>query len=66
MERARNSVKSDYRLHLESRPSVVESTAIAMVCAMALELDAAAHIAHLTSRAGVDLIRAAPPGAVPN
>jgi dihydroorotase-like cyclic amidohydrolase len=26
---------------------------------MALELDAAAHIAHLTSRAGVDLIRAA-------
>jgi allantoinase len=57
MERAKSSGRSDYRLHLDSRPSVVEATAIAIVCAIALELDAAAHIAHLSSRQGVELIR---------
>lgn len=57
MERARRSGRADYRLHLDSRPTVVEATAIAIVCAIALELDAAAHIAHLSSSAGVGLIR---------
>lgn len=57
MERARSSGRADHRLHLDSRPAVVEATAIAIVCAIAMELDAAAHIAHLSSGAGVNLIR---------
>jgi dihydroorotase (multifunctional complex type) len=59
MDRARRSELRDYRRHLESRPPLVEGTAIAILSAMALELNAAVHIAHLTSRLGVDLIRAA-------
>jgi len=57
LERARSSGRADHRLHMDSRPALVEATAIAMVCAIALELDAAAHIAHLSSRQGVELIR---------
>ena len=57
MERARNSGRTDYRLHLDSRPAIVEATAVAVVCAIAMELDAAAHIAHVSSSAGVNLIR---------
>jgi dihydropyrimidinase/allantoinase len=57
MERARGSGRSDHRLHLDSRPAVVEATAIAAICAIALELDAAAHIAHLSSQQGVEIIR---------
>ncbi len=59
MERARASQRRDYRLHPDSRPSVVESAAIALLAAISLDLNAAVHVAHLTSRMGVEQIRAA-------
>lgn len=59
LERARASKRSDYRLHPDSRPPVVEATAIAMLTTLARDLNALVHVAHLTSREGVELIRAA-------
>jgi dihydropyrimidinase/dihydroorotase/allantoinase len=50
---------TDYHRHEWSRPPVVEGVAIAMVTTMARELDAAVHIAHLSSRLAVELVRQA-------
>jgi len=62
MQRARRMDPSDYRRHRLSRPPVVEAVAIAMVTTMARELDATVHIAHVSSRMAVDLVRAARAG----
>jgi allantoinase len=59
MSRARRLNPHDYHRHQLSRPPVVEAVAIAIVTTIAMELNSAVHIAHLSSRMAVDLIRSA-------
>ena len=47
----------DFRRHRLSRPSIVESTAVASLVAVARALDAPIHIAHVSSRAAIEWIR---------
>jgi allantoinase len=58
MQRARRT-HTDYHQHQLSRPPVVEGVAIAMLTTIAREIGAAVHIAHLSSRLAVDLVRQA-------
>jgi allantoinase len=58
MQRARR-LHTDYHQHQLSRPPIVEGVAVAMLTTMARELDAAVHIAHLSSRLAVELVRQA-------
>lgn len=52
-----NNGNFEPKLHALSRPPVVESTAIAMLLAMVRETQRGVHIAHLSTEAGLELIR---------
>ncbi len=55
--RMRATGRLDVQAHVESRPPVTESTAIALLLAMAREVGGRVHIAHLSTAAGAELIR---------
>jgi len=57
--RIRQSGRSDPLIHLEARPSLAEAEAIQRAILLADAAGVRLHIAHLSSRAGVDLIRSA-------
>ena len=61
----RNAGRSDPMAHPESRPPIVEAVAITKLILMAEALDVPIHIAHLSSRAGLDLVRHAQARGVP-
>jgi allantoinase len=63
--RARSSSMPDVKRHERSRPAVVEATAVASLLAIASSLKAPIHIAHVTSKLTVELIREAKTKGVP-
>lgn len=56
-ERLRKAGRTDHLAHGESRPPVVEATAIASLLTMNEDIGAAVHIAHVSSRHALDVIR---------
>ncbi len=58
MERERASGRRDADAHLNSRPALVEAMAIAKILTLARGAGASIHIAHVTCRAALDVIRA--------
>jgi allantoinase len=58
MARATERARHDATAHLESRPDIVEAVAVAKILTMARHTGARVHIAHVTSRAALDVIRA--------
>lgn len=56
-ERARALSGPEHLKHGASRPTVVEAAAVAQLVQMSLATGCPVHIAHLTSRASVDLVR---------
>ncbi len=52
------SQNPDYKRHRLSRPSIVESTAVAALVAVARALNTPIHIAHVSSHAAIEWIRA--------
>jgi len=61
----RSSGRSDPMAHAESRPPIVEAIAITKLISMAEVIDVPVHIAHLSSRIGLDLVRQAQARGVP-
>jgi dihydroorotase (multifunctional complex type) len=57
MAQAERMPGPDFRRQNQSRPPVVEATAVAALVTLANELDAPIHIAHVTSEATVDVLR---------
>lgn len=57
--RAKRSPEPDYKRHLRSRPSVVETTAVARLLSLVEYLKVPVHIAHVSAKPTVDLLRAA-------
>ena len=57
LARAQNDDMPDFKRQGQSRPAVVETTAIASLIALAIELDAPIHIVHVSTKVGADLIR---------
>lgn len=55
--RALTSPGPDFRRHGRSRPAIVEATAVAALIAIAQQLDTHIHIAHVSAKATVDLLR---------
>lgn len=55
--RALRSKGPDFRRHGRSRPAVVEATAVAALIAIAQQLNTWVHIAHVSAKATVDLLR---------
>lgn len=55
----------DFRRHGQSRPPIVEATAVAALVVLADHLDAPVHIAHVSTKGAVELIRAARAGGAP-
>lgn len=55
--RARTIPGPDYKRHEQSRPAVVEATAVAALVVLAQHLDTPVHIAHVSTKSAVDLIR---------
>lgn len=55
--RARAANIPDFKRHGQSRPAVVESTAIAALIALAGDLNTPIHIVHVSTKMGADLIR---------
>jgi dihydropyrimidinase/allantoinase len=55
----RRSGRSDFMAHVDGRPAVIEAIAIAKLITMMDEIGVSVHIAHLSSRAGLELIRRA-------
>lgn len=55
---AKSTGRKDPRIHSESRPAVAEAVAIAQLAVMNRRAGAALHIAHVTSKAAVDVLRA--------
>jgi allantoinase len=58
MARARATGRRDANAHLMSRPDIVEAVAIAKILTMARQTGTRMHIAHVTCRAALDVIRA--------
>jgi allantoinase len=58
MARERSSGRKDTDAHNNSRPAVVEAMAIAKILTLAREVGAPIHIAHVTCRAALDVVRA--------
>jgi allantoinase len=55
--RLRAAGRNDIAAHAESRPPVVEAVAVARLLTLAADVGAAVHVAHVSSRAALDLVR---------
>ena len=54
-----HSGRKDPLAHVDGRPSIIESTAVAVLIEMARTIGMSIHIAHLSSKGGLELIRTA-------